>query len=63
MDNVLTRELLKNHLITDLPKLYSSTCHGEEEMELTIEIFSRSVKAAVIKRQKVKKKKLAQKFA
>ena len=63
MDNVLTWELLKNHLITDLPKLYSSTCHGEEEMELTIEIFSRSVKAAVAKRQKVKRKKLIQKFA
>ena len=63
MDDVLTQELLKNHLITDLPKIYISTCHGEEEMGLTIEIFSRSVKAAVIKRRKVKRRERVQKFA
>jgi glutamate-1-semialdehyde 2,1-aminomutase len=47
MDRVLTQELLKNGLITDVPKLYNSTCHGDKEMELTLEVFRKSTKAAV----------------
>jgi glutamate-1-semialdehyde 2,1-aminomutase len=63
MDEILTQELLKRQLVTDLPKLYSSTCHGEEEKERTIEIFSNSVEEAVTKRQKSKGKRIRQKFA
>lgn len=47
MERVLTQELLKNKLITDLPKLYSSTCHGDKEMQLTLEVFRKSTRAAM----------------
>jgi glutamate-1-semialdehyde 2,1-aminomutase len=63
MDNLLTQELLRNQLITDMPKFYSSTSHGEKELEITIEAFSRSLKTAVVKRQKLEKAEVVQKFA
>lgn len=55
MENALNQELLKNKLITDMPKLYSSTSHGEKELEMSKEIFSRSMKAAVTTKGKLGK--------
>ncbi len=43
----LTRELLKNNLIIDMPKMYNATTHGDEELELTSEVFDRSVRSVL----------------
>lgn len=63
MDYILTQFLLENHVITDLPKIYNSTRHGDEEMELTLERFNRSVKEMVKERSRGKRKEIKQKLA
>ena len=54
-DEILNAELIRNNLLIDVPKVYSSTAHGEKELEKTVDIYNRSVKAAVEERQKFKR--------